>query len=227
MRRLLRLPSCVPMLLTASLLAGCATKPSAPPLAVQPLLRIDDARAALAARAATATTPSAPAVAVTATVSTLPVVPSRMEIVQLGPNEYRLQYRQPTPAAAAASPVPAPASEAPLMIVNGNGVPGIAAQVRRLLRERGIVVKQVSNQRGYAQRNTVIDYLPGQQARARAVLAALHGHATLRPSRALPGGMALRLVLGHDHAARLAALGAAPDIRLAVLPPAVPHFNQE
>lgn len=232
----------VSMLSAAGLLAACAHKPAAPPLAVTPLLRIDDARAALAARAAQpARQPvAAPTPAPAAQPPAVPVTPSRMELVQLGPNEYRLQYRQPpavaanaaaptttpAPASAAATPPRAPATAAALEVVNGNGVRGIAAHVRRVLLGQGIPVAQVSSQRGYAQRITVIDYLPGQQARARAVQTALHGHATLRPARTLPNGMALRLVLGRDHAARLAALAAGPHIKLAALPPA-PHFNQE
>ncbi len=260
-----RIPRTAPALLVAGLLQACGGTPPRPALAVTPLLRIDDARAELAAReqarqaaaparAGQQTPAAAPAVPVAPAAATLTVAPSRMEVVQLGPNEYRLQLRQPAdgavaPAVAAttsATAVAAPVAAVPaaaIQIVNGNGMPGLGAHARRLLAGRGLTVAQVTNLRGYSQRLTVIEYLPGQQQRASAVLAALRGNATLRPARALPSGLTLRLMLGRDQAARIAALTPAapkPAIALATAPAAptlaalsapvavaVPHFNQE
>ncbi|NGZ86507.1 LytR C-terminal domain-containing protein [Duganella aceris] len=170
-------------------------------------------------------------------------VPPRMEVVQMAPNEFRLQQRsvdplaslQPAPAAAAQDSAPPAADEgARLQIVNGNGVRGLGERVRRLLARHGIDAGRVVNQRGHYQRTTIIEYLPGQRPRADAMLAALHGRATLLPARALPGGLSLRLVLGRDHAASLALTdpddtpASTPAPLLAALDrAAVPHFNQE
>lgn len=225
----------MPVLLVSGLLQACSTVAPRQALVVTPLLRIEDARA-LPARTAPVSLAAAPQQqpeASAAAATTLPVVQSRMEIVRLGPNEYRLQYRQP----AAVSPAvagPAPSAAAPLQIVNGNGVRGMGERVRALLAHQGIAARQVVNQRGHYQRTTIIEYLPGQQRRAADLRAALSGHAVLLPARALPDGLALRLVLGRDHVARLTAL-AAPAVRLAATAPllsaldapALPSFNQE
>jgi len=231
----------LPLLLSACLLQACSPVQLAPPLAVEPLLRIDDSRHALrkppaapatptASTAPTAPAASAPQPASSQTAATLPLTPPRMEIVQLGPNQLRLQYRQAEPPrTAAAGPMPA----AQIQIVNGNGVRGMGERVRRLLARHGLEQARVVNQRGHYQRTTIIEYLPGQQARADAMLAALQGHATLLPASVLPAGLTVRLVLGRDNASRLAALEAAPlalpvlQLRLAQERMAVPHFNQE
>jgi hypothetical protein len=240
------------VLLASALLQACGQAPLAvAPLAVAPVLRIDDARAMLAQQRAASALPRQSAPTPMSPISpispaeqraTLPVTPSRMEIVQLGPNEYRLQYRQPAAATIAAATLTAarlpattsPVDAAPLQIVNGNGVRGMGERVRALLARQGIAASRVVNQRGHYQRTTIIEYLPGQQQRAADVQTALNGHAVLLPARALPDGLALRLVLGRDHSARLSAL-AAPAVRLpAVAPllsaldaPALPSFNQE
>lgn len=227
------------VLLASALLQACGQAP----LAVTPVLRIDDARAMLAQQRAASAPPRQPAPVAVAPISpaeqraTLPVTPSRMELVQLGPNEYRLQYRQQP---AAASPAVAPpslaavAGAAPLQIVNGNGVRGMGERVRALLARQGIAASRVVNQRGHYQRTTIIEYLPGQQQRAAEVQTALNGHAVLLPARALPDGLALRLVLGRDHVARLSALAAPAARQPATAPllsaldaPALPSFNQE
>lgn len=226
--------SATPVLLAACLLQACSHTPPAP-LAVTPLLRIDDARATLMQQrvaqqpAALPPAPS-PQLQPAPMAATLPVTPSRMEIVQLGPNEFRLQYRQPAADVANVANVAAAAER--IQIVNGNGVRGMGERVRRLLARHGMGDARVVNQRGHYQRITIIEYLPAQQARADAMLLALQGHATLLPARALPDGLTLRLVLGRDNATRLAALGdapatGAPPLLAALDGAAVPHFNQE
>jgi hypothetical protein len=234
-----RLQWSMPVLLAAGLLQACSTTAPRPQLAVTPLLRIDDARTMPTAMALQRTHAqqqqqqlqqqqqqapvSAPEPEQAA--PTLPLTPSRMELVQLGPNEYRLQYRQ-LPAAATATAVPASAER--IQIVNGNGVRGMGERVRRLLARHGMNDIRVVNQRGHYQRATIIEYLPAQQASAEAMLAALQGHATLLPARSLPAGLMLRLVLGRDHAARLAVVAAAAaNAPAPLLAMAVPHFNQE
>lgn len=241
-------------LLAAALLQACGQAP----LAVTPVLRIGDARNTLAPqRWATPTRDVAPAPALAAAAPltpaeqavTLAVAPSRMEVVQLGPNEYRLQYRQPSAGGATAAlgqtqtSGPDLSGAAPLQIVNGNGVRGMGERVRALLARQGIAATRVVNQRGHYQRTTVIEYLPGQQQQATEVLTALRGNALLLPARTLPRGLGLRLVLGRDHATRLNALAStapsaipatAADADAAPLPllsaldaTALPSFNQE
>lgn len=240
-------------LLAAALLQACGQAP----LAVTPVLRIGDARNTLAPqRWVTPTRDAAPAPALAAApltpaeqAVTLAVAPSRMEVVQLGPNEYRLQYRQPSAGGATAAlgqtqtSGPDLSGAAPLQIVNGNGVRGMGERVRALLARQGIAATRVVNQRGHYQRTTVIEYLPGRQQQATEVLTALRGNALLLPARTLPRGLALRLVLGRDHATRLNALAStspsaipatAADAGAATVPllsaldaPALPSFNQE
>lgn len=243
MRTMKPLDAAAPALLAALLMQGCGHAPPRPPLVVQPLLRIDDARATLARQIKPARRPDQAAPATEAAAQpdaarpgVLAVLPSRLEIVQLAPNEYRLQYRpSATPAtlAVAVDAAPTPAAER-IQIVNGNGVRGMGERVRRLLARHGIAAARVVNQRGHYQRATIIEYVPGQRQRADAMLAALQGRATLLPARALPDGLALRLVLGRDSATgpALAALDAAttaaPARLVAALDDAaVPHFNQE
>ncbi|MQA39896.1 LytR C-terminal domain-containing protein [Rugamonas aquatica] len=157
------------------------------------LLDADNASVAAAASAA-APYPSATPAAMPA---------ARMELVQLAPNEFRLQARTTTTPTA---PIAHQADSGAIQIVNGNGVAGMGERVRRMLAGHGIVNASVVNQRGHYQRTTIIEYLPAQQQRARVMLAALQGRARLLPARALPGRLTLRLVLGHDHARDLAAL---------------------
>lgn len=167
--------------------------------------------------------------------------PSRLQLVQLAPNEFRLQERlAPAPVVAQAATaaaamkttaatktavattittaaatatvtpaaVPAVTSDADsggaaLQIVNGNGVPGLGERTRRLLARvdrLDAASADVVNKRRRDQRTTIIEYLPGQQERARLMQAALPGPALLLPARALPDGLGLRLVLGRDHA---------------------------
>jgi tetratricopeptide (TPR) repeat protein len=147
---------------------------------------------------------------------------ARMEVVQLAPNEFRLQ----------ATTASRELSARQFQIVNGHGARGGGERVRVLLASHGIVAGRVVNQRGHYQRTTIIEYLPSQQRQANAVLSALQGCATLLPVRTLPQGLALRLVLGRDHATHLAALdhvsanGGAPLVA-ALDRVARPYFNQE
>lgn len=155
------------------------------------------------------------------------------ELIQVAPNEFRLQVpvaatAASTPTAATAMTVSAPADAATtsynleqLQIVNGNGAPGSAGKARDMLRQHGFATASVANQRGYRQARTVIEYVPGQQARARALRSALTGPATLNQVAALPRQLTLRLVLGQDQ------IGAAPLNLQARLERAAPVFNQE
>jgi Tfp pilus assembly protein PilF len=183
--------------------------------------------------------PSLPATSATAMVLTTAPSP-QLQLVRLAPNEFRLQApamvaAAAAAAAAAAGPVvpamptmaaadPAATSDtAPerLQIVNGFGAPGVAAKACDLLRRHGFAAASVTNQRGYRQAQTVIEYVPGQQSRARALRAALPGPVTLAQVATLPRQLTLRLVLGQDHD-RITT----PNL-LARLDRAAPAFNQE
>ncbi|HEX8405888.1 MAG TPA: tetratricopeptide repeat protein, partial [Duganella sp.] len=160
--------------------------------------------------------------------------PSRLQLVQLAPNEFRLQERLAAAPATAhakvdaatavataatmitaslpAAPVDPDAGSALIQIVNGNGVPGLGQRTRRLLARSdrlGAANADVVNKRRPDQRDTIIEYLPGQRERARLMRIALPVRATLLPVRGLPGRLALRLVLGHDHTNATAKLRAA------------------
>lgn len=155
----------------------------------------------------------------------------QLQLVQLAPNEFRLQapamVAEPAAAPVASSVAPAELAAASaaaperLQIVNGFGAPGVAAKARDLLRRHGFAATSVTNQRGYRQAQTVIEYVPGQQSRARALRAALPGPVTLAPVATLPRQLTLRLVLGQDHD-RITT----PNL-LARLDRAAPAFNQE
>jgi len=193
------------------------------------LALVDAAPPATVAMAA----PSLPATSANAMVLTTAPSP-QLQLVRLAPNEFRLQAPAMV-AAAAIGPVtsvmpavatadPAAASAAAperLQIVNGFGAPGVAAKARDLLRRHGFATASVTNQRGYRQARTMIEYVPGQQARARALRAALPGPVTLAQVAALPRQLTLRLVLGQDHD-RITT----PNL-LARLDRAAPAFNQE
>jgi hypothetical protein len=156
-----------------------------------------------------------PAATPSQNVATTPV--ARMELVQLAPHIYQLQW------IAGERPVAAPAPAAPTVllpdarqsrsgalrvaIVNGNGVPGMAQKIGQLLTRRGIAVSRLSNERPYRQRRTEIGYPRGHENDARALNEALGGMAVivrLNPDADRHGGAELRLVLGKDGAPAIA-----------------------
>jgi Tfp pilus assembly protein PilF len=179
---------------------------------------------ALAAAGQSVTTMPAPPVAarVTATIAAgsaaattaaLPLKPAaRMELVRIEPHVYQLKLI----AAAAEQPVLAPQPVAPtgpvkspsaplrVAIANGNGVTGMALQVRLLLARRGIAAGRLSNLRPYRQQQTEIEYPRGLEQQALALNDALQGLAVLVPVPQTPTGQDLRLVLGKDGALALA-----------------------
>jgi tetratricopeptide (TPR) repeat protein len=124
-----------------------------------------------------------------------------------------LELRRKAPAPDPA-PDPAPAPAAPpieaavtrLEIRNGNGVTGMARALARQLRDAGMKVTRLSNDKGFAVRRTRIEYEAAQRAAAER-LAARIGSVQLRevPARA-PAD--LRLVLGRDLPRRGVALRA-------------------
>lgn len=156
-----------------------------------------------------------PAPAITPAPPGATVAVARMELVQLAPHVYQLKpilaaaRGATTLAAASAKQPPAPTAVSAVKprsrllrvaIANGNGVPGMALQVRRLLARRGVVVDSLSNERPYRQQRTEIQYPSGREKEARALNQALKGCAVLV---SLPQALTrpnLRLVLGKDAA---------------------------
>jgi hypothetical protein len=137
----------------------------------------------------------------------------RLQLVQVAPNEFSLRALAAPDAMQAAgadqrndADVDAdadPAQSIRLQVVNGNGVRGLGERTRRVLASSGVATAantDVVNQRGHHQRRTVIEYIPGQRARADLAHLAINGPAMLLPVSGLPGGLSLRLVLGSDHA---------------------------
>ena len=152
--------------------------------------------------------------------------PARLELVQLKPNVYALQVAAPTepdaPAAVAVAPAAAQAPAAAaskasrVEIANGNGIDGMARRIGKLLSARGILVARLSNERPYRQRATTIEFRPGYAAQAEALKLALRGNVALVEANIASPRADLRLVLGKDANARLAALAPAPDAVVAM-----------
>ncbi|UTY58803.1 LytR C-terminal domain-containing protein [Massilia sp. erpn] len=149
---------------------------------------------------------------------------SRMELVELKPNVYELKLRPivtalPVVAAAAAkAPTPGTAAgtaarRARIEVANGNGATGMARRVRELLVLSGIPVDRLSNDKPYRQQITTIQYGPDYASQAAELKSALQGKAALEASDKLQA-VDLRLVLGKDAQATLAAAGQTADAAL-------------
>lgn len=108
------------------------------------------------------------------------------------------QAMQAAPAVAAA-----PAALAGIEIINGNGIRGMAAQVRQRVREHGMAVGRLANQPGFRQAHSQILYAPGHAHQAdalRQVLAQQGPPVQLVAVASLGRGAGIRLILGHDQA---------------------------
>ncbi len=168
------------------------------------------ATAQAAAGQSVATLPAAPVAAGSAAAPPAALAPEpRMELVQIKPHVYQLKLiavaaEQPVLAlqpVAPTGPLKSPSAPLRVAIANGNGVTGMALQVRLLLARRGIAVSQLSNLRPYRQEQTEIQYPRGLEQQALALNHALQGLAVLVP---MAQGPDLRLVLGKDGALALA-----------------------
>ncbi|WP_256081690.1 LytR C-terminal domain-containing protein [Massilia sp. YIM B04103] len=150
---------------------------------------------------------------------------SRMELVELKPNVYELKLRPvvtalpvvvPSVTKAAASlsaAASAAARRARIEVANGNGATGMARRVRELLVLSGIPVDRLSNDKPYRQQITTIQYGPGYASQAAELQSSLQGKAALEASDKLQT-VDLRLVLGKDAQATLAAAGQTADAAL-------------
>ncbi|WP_454774088.1 LytR C-terminal domain-containing protein [Janthinobacterium tructae] len=108
------------------------------------------------------------------------------------------------PAAPAAPAVAvAPEALAEIEIINGNGIRGMAAQMRLRVQARGMAVSRLRNQPGFRQERSQILYAPGHARQADALRLALaqRGEAMQLVAVASQGrGAGIRLILGRDQA---------------------------
>ena len=108
------------------------------------------------------------------------------------------------PAAPAAPAVAvAPEALAEIEIINGNGIRGMAAQMRLRVQARGMAVSRLRNQPGFRQERSQILYAPGHARQADALRQALaqRGEAVQLVAVASQGrGAGIRLILGRDQA---------------------------
>lgn len=175
-------------------------------------------------------------------------------LVAIAPNVYEL--REPTaaapsaaqaraaetpamPSAAAVSErwgaVPAPAFAAPadlhgvrIEVSNGMGVRHMARRMAGRLVPLGLVAARVTNQPGYRQVRTELQFRAGQQNAAEALAQQLPGTPQLVPVRQLAGGIQLRLVLGHDlRGQALAVWLEMPEVQVATEVPSPVALNPQ
>ncbi|MCX7294341.1 LytR C-terminal domain-containing protein [Janthinobacterium sp.] len=108
--------------------------------------------------------------------------------------------------AAATAPVApvsavAPEQAAAVEIINGNGIRGMAAQVRLRVQARGMAVSRLANLPGFRQARSQILYAPGNARQADALRLALAQRGEtmqLVPVASLARGAGIRVVLGRD-----------------------------
>ena len=97
----------------------------------------------------------------------------------------------------------APEALAEIEIINGNGIRGMAAQMRVRVQARGMAVSRLRNQPGFRQERSQILYAPGHARQAGALRLALaqRGEAMQLVAVASQGrGAGIRLILGRDQA---------------------------
>ena len=97
----------------------------------------------------------------------------------------------------------APEALAEIEIINGNGIRGMAAQMRLRVQARGMAVSRLRNQPGFRQERSQILYAPGHARQAGALRLALaqRGETMQLVAVASQGrGAGIRLILGRDQA---------------------------
>jgi tetratricopeptide (TPR) repeat protein len=109
--------------------------------------------------------------------------------------------RGPLPAIRPADPAPAPASRdaGPVVLLeirNGNGRLGLARMVARQLHDPGLKVVRLSNEKGFAVRQTRVEYRPAFRSKAERLAARIGAASPVETGAA--GQADLRLVIGRD-----------------------------
>ena len=97
----------------------------------------------------------------------------------------------------------APEALAEIEIINGNGIRGMAAQMRLRVQARGMAVSRLRNQPGFRQERSQIQYAPGHARQADALRLALAQRGEAMPLVAVASlgrGAGIRLILGRDQA---------------------------
>jgi tetratricopeptide (TPR) repeat protein len=89
-------------------------------------------------------------------------------------------------------------ARARLEICNGNGVPGMAALVGRLLASQGLPASRLANEPPFSRQRTVVQYRTGHADAARRVAGLLPANARLEASLAGAAPSDVRVVLGRD-----------------------------
>jgi Flp pilus assembly protein TadD len=101
------------------------------------------------------------------------------------------------PPAMAPTRASAPAAETRIVLVNGNGVTGLAGRLGRLMGTLGLRHTRLANLPPYDTVSTVVHYRAGFEPQAREIARLLPMPSTLRPA---PAGSAddVRVIIGHD-----------------------------
>lgn len=121
----------------------------------------------------------------------------------------RSELASPSPAVTAPA---APASQSAavvtisprLELANGNGVRGMARQAAEVLREHGIPVARLTNQKPYRQAFTEVQYLKGLESEAVRIGALLPPGTSFVAKASLQRNAQIRVVLGRDFVDELA-----------------------
>jgi tetratricopeptide (TPR) repeat protein len=85
-----------------------------------------------------------------------------------------------------------------LEIANGNGTPGLARRVARVLDKNGIHANHITNHRTFNQQQTEIQYRKGYLSEASSLLAILPAEVKAVPTTSLRKDVQVRVVLGRD-----------------------------
>lgn len=93
---------------------------------------------------------------------------------------------------------PAKATLFRLELSNGNGIARFAARFREQLQADGIPVQRLSSRKPYGVAITVVEYQPGYEETAKALMARTGIQGQLKPAKAPRTGIDIRFVLGRD-----------------------------
>lgn len=126
------------------------------------------------------------------------VVSAQQEFVPDGP---LLAFQFPVQSAADQKAVDSHAAPLPVVrleVSNGNGIPRFARNFSLWLRNDEISVKRITNYSSFQLQQTVIEYQPGFDAAAQALMQRTNVNARLMPAIKSRPGVDIRIVLGRD-----------------------------
>ena len=145
---------------------------------------------------------------------TMPVQPtpdSPLELVEVHPKVYELRRREVAQTVATASvastaivETASPTRHFNLEVANGNGVPGMAKRVSRLLAASGLPLARLTNQKPFEQRETQIHYKDGYENEALRLSESLRTKPVVKKWTNGDARTHVRVVLGKDVATRFA-----------------------